>query len=290
MTAESVLHSDGAALQGDVRHPLWLTYQWELEKLTAQFRTRLAVVVAVLGPAVFAIGLRFATDVPADTLFGRWVADTGYALPLVVLSFAGTWGFPLLVCLVAGDIFSAEDHYRTWTTILTRSVGRRHVFAGKVCAAATYAVAVVELLAVSSVLSGLVSVGSKPLVGLSGNVLEPGRAATLVVVGWLSVLPAVLSFAALGVLVSIATRNSLAGILVPTVVGLITQLLSLVGGPVDAIRPYLPGSSFMAWVGLFADPAFPLWTVVGLASAIVYAAAFLAVGWALFRARDVVGA
>ena len=90
---------------GSLGHPLWLTFQWELEKLTAQFRTRLALVVALLGPALFAIGLKLATDVPADTLFGRWVGDSGYAVALVVLGFAGAWGFPLLMCLVAGDIF-----------------------------------------------------------------------------------------------------------------------------------------------------------------------------------------
>ncbi len=273
-----------------IRHPLWLAYQWELEKLTAQFRTRLALLVAVLGPALFAVGLKFATDVPADTLFGRWVADSGYAVPLVVLGFAGSWGFPLLVCLIAGDIFSAEDHYRTWTSLLTRSVGRRSVFGGKVLAALTYSVVTVILLTVSSLLSGLLSVGHQPLVGLSGNILPSGRAALLVISSWASILPAVLSFAALGVLVSVASRNSLAGILVPTVFGLLLQLLLLVGGVVDDVRPFLPGASFVAWVGLFAAPSFAGPLVIGIGCSLIYGAAFLLVAWSLFRRRDVTGA
>ena len=272
-----------------IRHPLWLTYGWEMEKLTAQFRTRLALGVAVLGPLVFAVGLTFATDVPADTLFGRWVGDSGFAVPLVVLSFAGAWVFPLMVCLVAGDIFSAEDHYRTWTMILTRSVSRRSVFGGKVLAAAVYSVVVVLLLTISSVLGGLLTVGHQPLVGLTGNLLPAGRAAVLVLSSWASVLPATLSFAALGVLVSVATRNSLAGILVPSIAGLVFQLLLLVGGPVDAARPFLPGASFVAWPGLFAEPAFPAPVWVGIAAATAYATTFLVLAWLLFRRRDVTG-
>ncbi|QNK79384.1 ABC transporter permease [Nakamurella sp. PAMC28650] len=281
----------GPAEQRDrIKHPLWLTYQWELEKLTAQFRTRLALVLALLGPALFAVGLKFATDVPADTLFGRWVTDSGYAVPLVVLGFAGSWGFPLLVCLIAGDIFSAEDHYRTWTSLLTRSVGRRSVFGGKVLAAATYSVLIVVLLTVSSVLSGLLLVGRQPLVGLSGNLLGSSQAALLVLSGWASVLPAVLSFAALGVLVSVATRNSLAGILVPTVLGLLLQLLLLVGGVMDGVRAFLPGASFVAWVGLFAAPSFVRPMLIGVGCSLVYGALFLMVAWTLFRRRDVTGA
>ena len=273
-----------------VASPVWSAYVWEVEKLTAQFRTRLALTVSVLGPALFAVGLRLATDVPADTLFGRWVADSGHAVALVVLSFAGAWGFPLLVCLVAGDIFSAEDHYRTWTSLLTRSITRSSVFAGKLWAAGTYAVVVVVLLTISSLLSGLLTAGSSPLVGLSGNLLPAGTATRLVLLSWASVLPAVLSFAALGVLVSVATRNSLAGILVPTVIGLLAQLTLLVGGPVDAVRPLLPGASFQAWAGFFADPAFSAPALIGMVSAAVYAAVFVAAAWALFRRRDVVGA
>ena len=270
------------------RHPLWLTYHWELEKLTAQFRTRLALVVVVAGPVLFAFGLKFATDVPADTLFGRWVGDSGFAVPLVVLGFAGAWGFPLLTCLVAGDIFSAEDHHHTWTGLLTRSVGRGSIFGGKVLAAATYSVVVVVLLTLSSMLSGLLGVGDQPLVGLTGNLLPPSRAAGLVAAAWASTVPAALSFAALGIAVSIATRNSLAGILAPTVFGLLLQLLQLVGGSVDAVRAFLPGASFQSWVGMFADPRFTGATVIGMASAGMYAAAVLFLAWLVFRRRDMV--
>lgn len=278
-----------AADHDRVGAPLWLAYQWELEKLTAQFRTRLALLVVVVGPVLFAVGLKFATDAPTDTLFGRWVGDSGFAVPLVLLGFAGAWVFPLLTCLVAGDIFSAEDHHRTWAGLLTRSISRRSIFGGKVLAAGTYSILAVLLLALSSMLSGLVSVGHQPLVGLSGNLLPAGSAAGAVALAWLSTLPAILSFAALGIAVSIATRNSLAGILAPTVLGLSLQLVQLVGGSIDAVRPFLPGASFQSWVGLFTDPTFRGTTVIGMAMSVLYCAVLLALGWAIFRRRDFVG-
>lgn len=234
--------------------------------------------------------MEFATDVPSDTLFGRWVADSGYAVPLVVLSFAGTWGFPLLTCLVAGDIFSAEDHHRTWSTILTRAVGRRSIFVGKVLAAGTYAVVITTFLAAASVLSGLLTVGHQGLVGLSGNFVGAGQALVLVLTSWVSVLPAVLSFGALGVLVSVATRSSIAGIIVPAVVGALTQLLMLVGGPLDPIRWLLPGASFVAWVGIWAAPTFQGELLIGIGSSTGYLVIFLVIAWLLFRRRDVTGA
>jgi ABC-2 type transport system permease protein len=265
--------------------PLWQTYQWELEKVSAQLRTRAAAAVCLLGPFAFAIGLKASSTVPADTLFGRWVDDSGYAVPLVVLGFVGSWGFPLLTALVAGDIFSAEDHYGTWTAILPRSVSRRSVFVGKVLAALTYAVAVVVLLAVSSLAAGLILVGHQSLVGLSGNVVTSGQATGLVLASWAVALPAVLVSGSFAVLVSVVTRHSLAGIVLPTVAGLVLQLLLLVGG-LGPLQSCLPNAGFIAWHGLWADPSFQRPLLLATASAAGYTAACLLIAWAVFRRRD----
>ena len=75
--------------------------------------------------------------IPADTLFGQWVHQSGFAIPMVVLGFAGQWVLPFVIAVVAGDIFSSEDHFGTWKTILTRSRSRGELFAGKFLAALT---------------------------------------------------------------------------------------------------------------------------------------------------------
>ena len=65
--------------------------------------------------------------------------ETGLAIPLVLLLFGSIWLFPLIIALVAGDIVAAEDHNGTLKTILTRSLDRGQIFAGKALAAVTYA-------------------------------------------------------------------------------------------------------------------------------------------------------
>ena len=69
--------------------------------------------------------------------------DTGLAIPLVLLLFGSVWMFPLITALVAGDIVAAEDRHDTLKTILTRSVERHQIFAGKTLATLTYAVAAI---------------------------------------------------------------------------------------------------------------------------------------------------
>ena len=61
--------------------------------------------------------------------------SSGFAVSLVILGFAGQWGFPVIAGVVAGDILSSEDRYGTWKTVLTRSRTRGDLFAGKVLAA-----------------------------------------------------------------------------------------------------------------------------------------------------------
>ena len=75
---------------------------WELRKLQAQLRVRVALGVCVFGPMLLAVVLGAQPGLPKDTLFGRHVHDSGFALPQLVLGFAANWAFPLMTSLVAG--------------------------------------------------------------------------------------------------------------------------------------------------------------------------------------------
>ena len=118
-------------------------YRWELRKLLAQKRTFLGLGGALAVPVIFVIGLLADSSGggPDGLAFGSFVRETGLAVPLVCLTFGAFWLIPLITALVAGDIVATEDQNGTLKTILTRSVERWHVFAGKVLAAFTYAVA-----------------------------------------------------------------------------------------------------------------------------------------------------
>ena len=88
--------------------------------------------------------------------------ETGLAIPLVCLTFGSIWLIPLITALVAGDIVATEDQNGTLKTILTRSVERWQVFAGKALAAFTYAVAVLAALRRPGLLLGGLAFGLRP--------------------------------------------------------------------------------------------------------------------------------
>ncbi len=90
--SEAELELADTRTDGGVRH----AYRAERRKLATQLPTRLVTLVCLLGPFAFAVILKLQAGVPADTLFGRWAHQSGFAIPLVVLSFGGAWGFPVL--------------------------------------------------------------------------------------------------------------------------------------------------------------------------------------------------
>ena len=110
-------------------------YRVEITKIRAQLLPRAAAVICLIAPFAFAIFINTQSSVPADSLFGRWVQSSGFAIPFVLLGFAGIAGFPLIASVVAGDIFASEDRQSTWKTVLTRSCSRGEVFVGKTLAA-----------------------------------------------------------------------------------------------------------------------------------------------------------
>ena len=260
-------------------------YATELDKLLAQLTTRLLALLAVLGPFAFTAILKVQSGTPSDALFGAWVHTSGFAVSLVTLGFAGSWGFPIIAGVLAGDVFSSEDRYGTWKTILTRSCTREDVFAGKLLAVGTLVVALSLMLAVSSMLAGAVLVGPHALVNLSGQLTSPGRMLALTVVSWIYCLLPVLAYTSVAVLVSIATRNGILGVLAPLMVALVTQLLNLIGNGV-IIHALLIGSGFDGWHGLFvAHPFFGPLLVSGLVC-VAWIGACLTASWRILGRRD----
>jgi ABC-2 type transport system permease protein len=260
----------------------------ESSKLAAQHKARIVLAVCLLGPFAFAAAVRMQSALPSDTLFGRSVKESGFAVALVVLGFAALWAFPVLASVVGGDVFSAEDRHGTWKTVLTRSRSRAEVFTGKVLVALAFSSLAVLVLAASSVAAGVLIVGSQPLIDLSGSMLAPSRAAMRVALAWASVLPAALAVTAFAIVVSIATRSSAAGIGLPVVIALIMQLAAFVDGP-EIPRRLLITSSFIAWHGLLAEPGYYGPLVHGSLVSVIYFVVCLTIAYRLLQRRDVGG-
>jgi ABC-2 type transport system permease protein len=260
-------------------------YRFELVKLISQWRVRLLVAACWIAPGLFVAAVSRQSSLPVDTLFGRLMHASGWAGPLVVLGFAGTWALPLLTSLVAGDVFAAEDRLGTWRHLLVAVRSPRRIFAAKALASLSVILLLVAGLAASSTLGGVVAVGNRPLAGLDGHLLTPSGAAGAVLLAWVCVLAPTLALAAIGLLGSVVLGRSPMGLLLPAVVALALQLAQMLPLPV-AVRLSLPGYAFIAWNGLFTDPAQLRPLLIGVTVGLVWAATATGLAYLLFLRRD----
>ncbi|MGW3071413.1 ABC transporter permease [Kitasatospora sp. NPDC001132] len=265
--------------------PVARVYRFELVKLLSQWRIRLLMLACWTAPALFTAAVAQQGTLPSDTLFGRWMHATGWAGPLVVLGFAGSWALPLLTSVVAGDVFAAEDRLGTWRHLLVTVRSPRRIFAAKALAGVTVIVLLVVALAVSGAVGALAAVGDEPLVGVDGHLLSPSAAAGSVLLAWACALAPTLALAGLGLLGSVLLGRSPMGLLVPALAAVAMQLAQVLPLPV-ALRLALPGYAFVAWNGLFAEPGRLDELLVAVAVSLVWAAVATAAAYLLFVRRD----
>lgn len=278
-----------AAPVGRRRYPgLPTAYRFELTKLVAQSRARYALLACLVAPVLVVLVLDSQQRPPKDTLFGRHIHASGYAVPLLVLGFAAQWVLPLLTSLVAGDIFASEDSYGTWKTILTRSVSRARLFAAKTMVALSFAVVVLVVLAASTIVSSIAVVGTSDLIGLSGQLIPSHTAARLVVESWATALAPMLAFTCLAILLSVLSRNPTIGVVTPVVVSFVLQLVGSLGG-LELLRRLLLTTPFESWHGLLASPSFRGPLLQGLAVSAGWSVLCLAAAYAVLRRRDITG-
>jgi ABC-2 type transport system permease protein len=262
--------------------------RFEARKLVAQKRTSITILLAAAVPFVVVKVLEGQARVPRDTLFGRFIHDSGWSIPLLLLGFAGQWLLPLLTSVVAGDIFASEDQHGSWKTIMTRSVSRTQLFLGKTLVAIGFALVAYGVLAASTMLASVWIVGDQPLVGLTGQLIPSSEAQTLVIQSWASVVAPLMGFTCLALAISVITRNVAAGIAAPVAIGFIMQLLGALGG-VEFLRPLLLTTPLENWHGLFASPSFSAPLVFGLWVSAGWCLVSIAIAYVVFRRRDYQG-
>ncbi|MGI8421122.1 MAG: ABC transporter permease [Gaiellaceae bacterium] len=263
-------------------------YRWELRKLVAQKRTYLGLGAAALVPIIFVVALALQSGQPNDVAFGRYVRESGLAIPLVLLLFGSIWLFPLITALVAGDIIASEHHNGTLKTILTRSLDRGEVFAGKLLTSFTYALAALLVMGVTAIVAGTIKSGFHPLVTLSGTKVSAPRALGLVAASFAVYLLPLFAIACVGLLLSALTRNSAAAVVGTLMFALLMQLIGILPG-LGGLQPYLLTTQFQAWQGFLRVPAD--WAPVVRAAWVTaaYGLPALFASYLLFVRRDVVG-
>jgi ABC-2 type transport system permease protein len=263
-------------------------YRWEVVKLLAQKRTYLGLGAATLVPIIFVVVLLIQSGGPNDVPLGRYIRDTGLAVPFVVLFFMSIWGLPLITALVAGDIVASESHNGTLKTILTRSRDRGEVFAGKALATATYTLAIVFAMGLTGAIAGSLAWGFHPLTSLSGTKVSATEGVGLLFLSMLVYALPLAGIAAFGVMLSTITRNSAAAVVGALMWALFMQLLGVLPGT-ESIRPYLLGTQFEAWHGFLRVPVD--WSPVlrALWVCTIYIGIPAIVAYLVFLRRDVAG-
>ncbi len=263
-------------------------YRWELRKLRSQKRTYLGLGAAALVPIIFVVALATRGGGPNDVAFGRYVHDTGLAIPLVLLLFGSVWMFPLITALVAGDIVAAEDRNDTLKGILTRSVERHQVFAGKALATLTYAVAAIAVTGAVSLGAGILVSGFNSIESLSGTEISATEGLGLVGASLLVYLVPIVAIACIGLLLSTVFRNSAAAIVGTLMFALLVQLVGILPG-LGGLHPYLLSTQFNAWQGLLRTPVDWAPILRALWVCALYGIPALAAAALVFMRRDVAG-
>jgi ABC-2 type transport system permease protein len=272
-----------------MRASVFTVYRWELTKLRYQKRTYLGLGAAAIVPIIFVVAIHFRHDRRGgDFAFASYLTRSGLAVPLVILLFGAVWMFPLITALVAGDIFASEDHNGTLKTILTRSLERGQIFAGKTLATATYAVAAILLSGTVAVVAGSIQSGFNSLQSLSGTIVSAPKALELVYVSLLVYLIPIAAIVCIGLLLSSITRNSAAAVVGTLMVSLLIQLVGILPG-LSGLQPYLLSTQFNAWQGLLRTPID--WAPIVRAAWVcsLYGLPALAAAYLVFLRRDVAG-
>jgi ABC-2 type transport system permease protein len=206
----------------------------------------------------------------------------------VLLLFGAVWLFPLITALVAGDIFASEDHNGTLKTVLTRSLERWQIFAGKALTALTYAIVAIFISGTVGVIAGCIQSGFNSVETLSGTIVSAPKGLELVYASLLVYLIPIATVVCIGVLLSTITRNSAAAVVGTLMISLLFQLIGVLPG-LSATQPYLLSTQFNAWQGFLRQPID--WAPIVRAAWVcaLYGLPALGAAFLVFLRRDVAG-
>jgi ABC-2 type transport system permease protein len=261
-----------------------IAYRWELVKLAAQRRTWIGVAAAIVGPVVYLL-LELTQGPPHGPLTDN-LGHTGVGFALVVVKLIAVIGPAVIAALVAGDIMSAEQADGTLKTILTRSLRRNELLAGKLLALFTYvAIAMVVFFLVSTI-GGVVAWGLHPLVNISGQRIGALHALSLDIPALAIYCLPVLAIASFGIFLSVASRQSVAA-----VGGTVIYAMSLQGvaaiAAIKSAHPFLLTNQLTAWHDLFTAGSGGVLIIRAIWVSLAFALPPISAALILFNRRDV---
>jgi ABC-2 type transport system permease protein len=271
----------------------WRFFSSELRLVFGRPRNLLLLAGLAIAPVFFGIVFRLTLSSigggggGGGPAFLNQLAGNGVFLALVVFTLMlGLLPLPLTVAVVAGDAIAGEASLGTLRGLLAVPVGRTRLLAVKACVIVVFSLAACLLVAVISLIMGLVLFHSGPVTLLSGSTVSLGAGLLRVVVVALYAACAMAALGAIALAISTLTQHpvgAIAGVLALTLASEICDQVP----QLSAIHPYLPTHFWLSWDGLFRAPVD--WSGVehGLLSFAVYALIFGSVAWARFTSADI---
>src|SRR3954465_13955096 len=98
-TSAAAVPSAAGVLEARPAPTLLDAFAWEVRKLVALTRTRATLLLCLLAPIAIVLTLKGQKPPPKDTLYGRYIHQSGYAVALLMLGFAAQWLLPLLTAI-----------------------------------------------------------------------------------------------------------------------------------------------------------------------------------------------
>jgi len=237
--------------------PAWLRFfNSELRLVFGRPRNLALLGVLVIVPVFFGIVLRLtiSADGNGGFPFLNQLAGNGVFLALVVLTLTVSLPLlPLSVGVVSADAIAGEAGHGTLRGLLTVPSGRTRLLVVKYAAIMVFSLAGCLLVAVVSLIMGLILFHTGPVTLLSGTTISLPAGVLRVLVVAVYVAVAMMSLGAIGLAASTLTQHpvgAIASLLVLTVASEICDQLP----QLSAIHPFLPTHYWLAWDGLFRSP------------------------------------
>jgi ABC-2 type transport system permease protein len=271
----------------------------ELRLVFRRRRNQLLLLVVFGFPLLIGIGLKVASpqdngggggggpaNGPNIGAFLNELAFNGVFLTFTALTALLILVLPLVVAVVAGDSVAGEAGYGTLRYLLTRPAGRTRTLSVKYLAILTYALAATFIIAITSLLLGVILFPVGPVTLLSGSTVS--LADGLVRVLWVSlyITAAMAAIGAIGMAISTLTEHAIGAIAAVMVLVVTSEVADQVP-QFASIAPYLPTHWWYSYDSLLRSPIDTTTLLHGLASFAVYTVIFCAIAWAKFTTSDV---
>ncbi len=246
---------------------MWSLLQIELYKISKRPRTYIAFVsIAVI---VLIFQGAFKTDPGYINLLLQNVGDTfeldkskainGYFMCYIILNTL-LIQIPILVALVAGDAISGEANMGTLRLLLTKPISRNKIIVVKFIASVIYTIGLLVFMAIMALFVSMLIFGVDDMLifrakGDESQILQITQDDVMwryfLAFGYAAVALTVI--AALALLLSVFSENSIGPIIATVCIVIICTIISNMNVPIidRTIKPFLFTSYLVGWKGFF---------------------------------------